>query len=112
VAGQVDVRVTSSGGVSAAVATDRFRYLARPVLTSLTPTSGSRLGGRSVTLVGTGFVVGSVVRFGTTAAHIVSLRTTRIVVLAPRHAAGRVAVSVTTPGGTSAAHLTARFLYL
>jgi hypothetical protein len=111
VAGLVEVRVSSIGGVSASVATDRFRYLPRPLLTRLTPTSGTRLGGRSVTLVGTGFVVGAVVRFGTTAAHIVSLRATRIVVLAPRHAAGRVAVSVTTPGGRSAAHLTARFLY-
>jgi hypothetical protein len=112
IAGFVDVRVSTTGGVSPVVATDRYRYLPRPVLTGVTPSSGPRLGGRSVTLVGTGFTVGSVVRFGTTQARVVTLRSTRIVVVTPRHLKGRVPVSVTTPGGTSAARLSARYLYV
>jgi hypothetical protein len=112
VAGLVDVRVSTTGGASPVVTSDRYRYLPRPVLTSVTPSSGPRLGGRSVTLVGTGFTVGSVVRFGTTKARVVTLRSTRIVVVTPRHLKGRVPVSVTTPGGTSAARLSARYLYV
>ena len=109
-AGAVDVRVRTAGGVSAVTAADRFRYLPRPVVTSVSPTSGTRRGGRVVTVRGTGFVVGVVVRFGTTTARVVSVVSTRIVVVTPRHARGRVAVSATTPGGTSAARVTARYL--
>ena len=99
-AGLVDVRVATAGGTSAAVATDRFRYLPRPVVTTVSPTSGRSLGGLRITVRGSGFVAGAVVRFGTVAGRVVSLTSTRIVVTTPRHAKGRVYVTVVTPGGT------------
>jgi hypothetical protein len=51
----VDVRVTTTGGTSAAVAGDRFTYVAAPAVTSISPTSGPAAGGTSVTITGTGF---------------------------------------------------------
>ena len=108
----LDVRVTTPGGTSTIVAADRFRYLPRPVVTTVSPTSGRKLGGLRITVRGSGFVAGAVVRFGTVAGRVVSLTSTRIVVTTPRHAKGRVSVTVVTPGGVSAARATARYLFV
>jgi hypothetical protein len=110
--GLVDVRVSTAGGTSATVVADRYRYLPRPVVTTVSPTSGRSLGGLRITVRGSGFVAGSVVRFGTVAGRVVSLTSTRIVVTTPRHAKGRVSVTVVTPGGTSIARATARYLFV
>jgi hypothetical protein len=67
--GVVDVTVTTSTGTSAIVAADRFTYAA-PVVTSLSPHSGPKAGGSSVTIGGSGFApgAGTIVKFGTRAA--------------------------------------------
>ena len=111
-AGTVDVRVSTVGGSSAISALDRLRYLPRPVVTAVSPGSGKARGGARITVSGSGFVPGSVVRIGSVLARVISVTATRIVVVAPRHAAGLVAVTVVTPGGTSAARLAARYRYV
>jgi hypothetical protein len=111
-AGTVDVRVSTVGGSSAISAVDRLRYLPRPVVTAVSPASGRARGGARITVSGSGFVPGSQVRIGTVLARVISVTATRIVVVAPRHAVGRVAVTVVTPGGTSAARLAARYRYV
>jgi hypothetical protein len=65
-----------------------------------------------VTVVGTGFVSGAVVRFGTakgTSVTVVS--STKLRVRTPRHAVGKVDVTVHTGGGTSVTASADRFTF-
>ena len=70
VAGAVDVTVTAAGGTSSTSAADQFAYVAAPMLTSLSPTSGPAAGGTTVTITGTGFAGATAVDFGTTPCRI------------------------------------------
>lgn len=82
-----------------------------PSLTSLTPTSGSSLGGELVTLTGMGFGPGSTVQFGGTNADVVSVNATQLVVRTPVGNAGPTNVSVTN-FGFAATTLTGGFTYV
>ena len=103
-AGNVAVSITSSGGASNAVP-GGFTYEAPPTTTSLTPIAGSVLGGTSVTVTGTNFVVGdTTVTIGGNlipAGSVVVNSPTSLTFSTPAHAAGNVAVSVATSGGVS-----------
>ena len=68
-----------------------------PAITGLSQFAGNP--GDTVTITGTVFDNASVVKFGTTAAKIVSTTSTAIKVIVPANALG--VTSVTTPGGTS-----------
>ncbi|MFN2531074.1 MAG: IPT/TIG domain-containing protein [Pyrinomonadaceae bacterium] len=71
-----------------------------PVVTGVSPTSGSTLGGDQVTITGTGFATGATVAFGGTPANGVTINgSTTITASAPPHAAGLVTVAVTNPNG-------------
>jgi IPT/TIG domain len=71
-----------------------------PIISDLSPASGSTTGGTSVTISGTGFATGATVTFGGTAATNVNvLGSTTITAVAPAHASGAVNVVVTNPGG-------------
>ena len=77
-----------------------------PTLSTVTPTTGSVTGGTVVTLTGTGFLTGETsVTFGSgnlgTTVHVAG--TTSLTVKAPSHSPGIVTVTVTTPGGVTAA---------
>ena len=99
-AGAVSVVVTNPNGQSA---TSTFTYAApAPTIRSVSPTSGTRSGGTTVTISGTGFLSGASVTFGGTAATVRSLSATSISVRTPSHATGTVSVVVTNPGGLSA----------
>ncbi len=96
----VNVQVVTAGGESNAVPADLFTY--GPTLTSISPASGSTAGGTQVTVTGTGFSTVTHVKFGTTTAASYTVRSaTQISATAPAHAAGTVAVSVTTAAGTT-----------
>ncbi|WP_280251188.1 ice-binding family protein [Nocardia abscessus] len=98
-AGTVAVTVTTPGGTSNGVS---FTYIAVPTLISVTPSSGAPSGGTVVVLTGTGLTGATGVSFGGTPATLFTVNSdTQITVLTPAHAAGTVAVTVTTPGGTS-----------
>jgi hypothetical protein len=103
----VSVSVTTSGGTSN---NKTYTYVTPvPTLTSLSPTSGSTLGGNSVTLTGTNFTGATDVNFGshdiqtcgTSPCFNVDSSTQITVDSAPPNGPGSVLVSVTTPGGTS-----------
>jgi hypothetical protein len=114
-AGTVDVTVTTAGGTSAAVAADQYTYFnpaAVPTVTQVSPTSGPAGGGTRVTITGTGLAGATSVKFGTTAATIVSNNATRVVAKSPVHVAGTVHVTVTTPGGTSNTVAADQFTYI
>jgi hypothetical protein len=100
--GNVHVRVTTSGGTSATSAADEFTYIPPPAVSNLAPAEGSTAGGTTVKITGTNLAHASAVAFGAGAAEIKADSATEITVKSPLHAEGKVNVTVTTPGGTSA----------
>ena len=102
-AGAVSVTVTNPDGGSAWKAT-AFTYqtqVSSPTVTAMSPVSGPAAGGTTVTLTGTSFKSGAVVRFGTLSGQVTSLTSTRIVVRSPARDAGAVPVTVLNPDGGS-----------
>lgn len=76
--------------------------VAAPTVTAVAPASGPDLGGTTVVVTGTDFTGATAVDFGATPAADFTVNTpTKITATSPPHAAAPVAVSVTTPGGTS-----------
>ncbi len=111
--GTVDVRITTVGGTSATSAADQFTYVPAPTVTSVSPASGSSIGGTTVTLTGTNFTGATAVTFGGTAATGFTVNSaTQITATAPAGSAGTVDVRVTTTGGTSATGAAGQFTYV
>ena len=112
--GTVDVTVTTPGGTSATSSADQFSYIPLPVLSSITPTSGSINGGTQVTITGTGFTGATNVSFGPyTATNFTVVSDTQITVVSPpANSSGSVHVTVTTLGGTSATSSADQFSYI
>jgi IPT/TIG domain len=85
---------------------------ATPTVKKIVPKKGATSGGTSVTITGTGFSGATAVRFGGTAASSFEVKSaTSITAVSPAHSAGTIDVTVTTPGGTSAAVSKDRFKY-
>jgi hypothetical protein len=111
-AGARDISVKTPGGMSAAVAADKFTYVAAPKVTSISPSSGPTAGGTSVTITGTGFTGATTVRFGSVSAMFALKSSTKIVAVSPAQSAGTRDISVITPGGTTVAVTADRFTYV
>ncbi|HEY3815345.1 MAG TPA: IPT/TIG domain-containing protein, partial [Caulobacteraceae bacterium] len=114
-AGVVDVTVATASGTSATSTVDRFTYAAgsAPVVSALSPTSGTTAGETSVTITGSGFTGASAVKFGATAASSFTVVSdTQITGISPVGAAGVVDVTVTTAAGTSAQSAADQFTYV
>jgi IPT/TIG domain len=78
------------------------RQLQLPAVTKLKPKSGHAAGGTVVTIAGTGFAAGALVRFGAAPAGEVTVGSaTSITAVSPPGAIGSVDVTVTTAAGTS-----------
>lgn len=92
--GAKGVSLTTAGGTF--TAPNSFTYVAPPVITSFTPDTGSLAGGQTVTITGTGFTGTYSVTFGGTAAPIVSVSDTQVVVTSPARVAGAVKIVITT----------------
>ena len=112
--GTVNVRVTTAVGTSAISAADRFTYVdpPHPVVTGVTPSSGSTAGGATVTISGTNLSGATAVKFGTKSATVTADSVTSITATSPSGSAGTVNVRVTTPGGTSAITTADQFTYV
>jgi hypothetical protein len=111
-----DVSVTTPNGSSAASSADQFTYTAfvsgAPTVTGVAPAMGPTTGGTSVTITGTNFTGATTVDFGSVPApSIVIASDTQIVATTPAEAAGRVDVTVTNTGGTSATSPADRFTF-
>lgn len=75
---------------------------AAPTVASISPTSGSTVGGTSVTINGTNFQSGATASFGGVAATNINVTSSTIITaVTPAHAAGTVNVTVTNPDGQS-----------
>jgi hypothetical protein len=108
----VDVVVRLRSGASYRLSA-AFGYLARPVVASLTPSSGATAGGTWVTVHGSALSRTSAVVFGDAAASRVEVVSdTELRALSPTHLPGPVDVKASTPGGTSAASPGDRYTYL
>ncbi|HKG21855.1 MAG TPA: IPT/TIG domain-containing protein, partial [Blastocatellia bacterium] len=104
-AGGVDIVVTNPGGQSGTLV-GGFTYTSpppqSPTVSSISPSSGTTLGGTSVTIAGANFSQGAVVTIGGTAATSVNVVSgSSITATTPAHAAGTVNVVVTSTGGQS-----------
>ena len=84
-----------------------------PVVSALSPGSGSTAGGQAVTITGDHLADASEVKFGGLEATSVSaISNSTVTAVTPRSAAGTVDVTVKTLGGTSAASAAGRFTYV
>jgi sugar lactone lactonase YvrE len=113
--GTVDVTVTTSqGGTSALSSADHYNYSPTPTITHVSPSSGSVVGGNTVTIIGAHFAAGATVNVGSRGAASVNVvSASKLTATVPPAPAGRVDVTVTTPlGGTSAASSTDAYTYL
>jgi alpha-tubulin suppressor-like RCC1 family protein len=112
-AGTVDITLSTQWGTSAPVAADHFKFL--PFVGGVTPSSGSRTGGETVTIAGAGFAVGAnatLVKFGSTKSKSVNCASTsECTALVPAHAAGTVDVKATANKMTTKANPADRFTY-
>jgi uncharacterized protein with beta-barrel porin domain len=110
----VDITVVTPQGTSAASAADRFTFIADPaVVTSVRPVGGPVAGGTRVTINGSGFDGATSVKFGSVVAtsFTVSPNGSKIEAVAPAHSAGAVDITVTAPGGSSAANSGDRYTF-
>ena len=100
-AGTASVLVTTPSGTNAS--SPPYTYLAAPIVSSISPTSGTANGGTSVTITGTNFTGATGVTIGGAAATGVTVvSSTSITCTTPSGSGGTTSVQVTTPGGTSA----------
>jgi putative cell wall-binding protein len=75
-----------------------------PVVSGVSPSSGSTSGGTSVTVTGSSFTGATSVTFGGVAGtNLTVINDSTLTVTAPAHAAGTVDATVTTPSGSSLA---------
>ncbi|WP_158638038.1 putative Ig domain-containing protein [Sphingomonas ginsenosidivorax] len=97
-AGPVTVAVSAPGGTGSLA--NAYTYVAAPTVSAVAPGTGPSAGGQSVVITGNGFVAGSTVLFGATAAVAVTIDSaTQITAVSPP-GTGTVGISVTTTGGT------------
>jgi hypothetical protein len=106
----VSVTITDHGGATAtATGTSKIWHL--PTITSVSPASGTHLGGTTVTIIGTNFNSVTRVAFGSTFASFTVNSATKITVKSPAHVAGTVDVRVITVYGTSPLTLHDRYKF-
>ncbi|HKS99366.1 MAG TPA: IPT/TIG domain-containing protein [Rugosimonospora sp.] len=111
----VTVTVTTIGGSSARTSADRYTYLAPappPIVTGVSPSTGSAVGGDTVTITGSGFTTASDVSFGGVSAAFTVHSDGSITAVAPPANAGTVDVTVSAAGGTSVTRAVDQFTYM
>jgi len=110
-----DKAVTTTGSYNATATTGSAAWIMQliafrapgqtapaPTVTSISPTSGTTVGGTAVTITGTGFLTGAGVTIGGTAATGVSVvNSTSITATTPAHTAGAGNIVVTNTDGQS-----------
>ena len=90
--------VSPSGTVTAS---QSFTYVAAPTITTVSPTSASRVGGSTLTIDGSNFVAPLTVTVGGAVATVLTTTSSRITATLPAGTAGVRSIVVVTPGGTA-----------
>jgi hypothetical protein len=106
------VTVTTTVGTSPTTLADRFTFVTPPMVTGVSPTTGSTVGGTAVTIAGASLGEATAVMFGSIAATITADSATSVTATAPAQGAGSVDVTVTTPGGPSPTSTADQFTYM
>jgi DNA-binding beta-propeller fold protein YncE len=98
------VSVTNLAGKSPPVPGDEFTYTTpiEPTIDEIAPTYGNELGETKVTIIGSEFLPGSEVHFGSAAAKSITVESGTSITATSPPGAGTVNVTVATPHGTSA----------
>jgi len=112
--GRADVTVSSPAGTSATCLADVYSEVPPPSIGSLSPKVGSTTGGQSVFIHGTNFDEVATVKFGSASAEfkvVKSVSSPYIVATTPPAPLGKVNVTVSAAGGTSAAVSASKFTY-
>ncbi|MBN9341004.1 MAG: IPT/TIG domain-containing protein, partial [Comamonadaceae bacterium] len=111
ISGNLAKDVTVDNGQGSATVNAGFTYVvSTPTLATVTPITGNTAGGATITLLGSGFVPGSVVLVdGINAANVQVINSTTLTAVTPAHAAGTVDVTINNGAGTAA--LTNAFTY-
>jgi IPT/TIG domain len=107
--GTVDVTVNAGDNPSPSISNDQYTYLPPPVVDSVTPNSG--LPGMQVTISGSHLSTATAVSFGSTPAPSFTLVDDHTIIAVAPAGTDSVAVTVTGPGGTSAASPVDIFTY-
>ena len=109
----VDITVTNAGGVSTPVQADQFTYYyPQPVITNITPNSGSVYGGDTIVITGTGFAGTQTVKFDTNYVSFMLNSNTQITATTPAVGIPQtVNISITTPGGVSSNSSAGQFTF-
>ncbi|ACU71481.1 cell surface receptor IPT/TIG domain protein [Catenulispora acidiphila DSM 44928] len=94
----VAVTVVTPGGTSNGVL---YFYVPPPTVATVSPSMGPVAGGNTVTITGTSLTLATAVRFGTGAATALTVVSDDQITVQAPSGSGTVAVTVTTPGGTS-----------
>ena len=102
--------INSASGSSPQDTRANFTYSSGPLISSVTPANGPATGGSIVTILGTGFVPGAVVKFGDAQAFATVVNSTRIDATAPP-GSGIVGVTVNVNGTVSLPGGQAQFSY-
>jgi hypothetical protein len=97
-AGPVGVVVTADGGTGSK--SGAYTYKPPPTVGPVSPSTGPRGGGTSVTITGAAFTGATAVTIGGAAATGVSVTDTQITATTPARTAGTAVVTVTTPWGS------------
>ena len=112
VAGGFNVLVTTNGGTSSANAANLLTTYPVPTITAISTNNGPIGGGSAMVISGSNFTAVSTVNFGTTSVAAFTVNSaTQITTTVPAGAIGTVDVSVTTPGGKSAATTADQYAY-
>jgi hypothetical protein len=111
----VDVTVvTPVSGTSATGVADQFTYVQPPTVSAIRPPSGPVAGKTQVSVIGSGFLTATGVNFGSVAAESFAANGDELIIgVSPAGKSGAVVdITVTNPGGTSAAVAGDKFTYL
>ena len=103
VAGDVQVVVTTDYGTSNSVT---LKYVNPPVITNISSSTGTTLGGELVTINGTDLNHNTSVSFNGTLAVINSITATQIVCTTPAHVAGNITMTIQTSYGSTTTNFT------
>ena len=111
----VDVRVTTRHGTSTVSPFDTYFFSPAPVVTGVSPATGPASGGTSVVISGQNLTPSQLfayaVRFGSVSATFFAQRPDGTILATSPPGAGKVDVTVTTAGGTSAPNPADAFTY-
>jgi len=109
--GTYDVVVINPDGLQATLVNGFTCLPPGPSITNVTPNQGPTAGGTSITITGTNFRTGAIVRVGGVSAAVSSLDATQIVATTGAHATGTVDVVVTNTDDLQSATRTGAFIY-